>query len=134
MGAPYLILDFDSTFVTVEALELLGEIALDGDPGRDAKLAEVKALTEQAMNGDIGFGQALARRIEILKPRREHVEALVAQLREKVTPSIRRNREFITRSGERLYIVTGGFQTASVIAKTINAPGMTAGLAAGMSK
>jgi D-3-phosphoglycerate dehydrogenase len=109
MGAPYLILDFDSTFVSVEALELLGEIVLEADPLREAKLAEVKVLTEQAMNGDIGFGQALARRIEILKPRREHVDALVEALREKVTPSIRRNREFLERSAERLFIVTGGF-------------------------
>jgi D-3-phosphoglycerate dehydrogenase / 2-oxoglutarate reductase len=109
MGAPYLILDFDSTFVTVEALELLGEIALEADPAREAKLAEVKALTEQAMNGEIGFAQALARRIEILKPRREHVETLVGQLREKVTPSIERNRDFLERAGERLFIVTGGF-------------------------
>ena len=109
MTAPVLILDFDSTFVTVEALELLGEIVLEADPEREAKLAEVSALTEQAMNGDIGFGQALARRIEILKPRREHVAALVEQLREKVTPSIRRNRDFIQRAGERLYICTGGF-------------------------
>lgn len=109
MGAPYLILDFDSTFVSVEALELLGEIVLEADPERAAKMAEVKALTDQAMNGDVGFGQALARRIEILKPRREHVAALVAQLKDKVTPSIRRNREFLERSGERVFIVTGGF-------------------------
>jgi len=109
MSAPFLILDFDSTFVTVEALELLGEIALAADPEREAKLAEVTALTEQAMNGDIGFSRALARRIELLQPRREHIEALVERLRDKVTPSIRRNRDFIQRAGERLYIVTGGF-------------------------
>ena len=109
MSAPVLILDFDSTFVTVEALELLGEIVLEADPEREAKLAEVAALTEQAMNGEIGFAQALARRIEILKPRREQVAALVAQLREKVTPSIERNRDFIQRAGERFFIVTGGF-------------------------
>jgi D-3-phosphoglycerate dehydrogenase len=109
MSAPFLILDFDSTFVTVEALELLGEIVLADDPEREAKLAEVTALTEQAMNGDIGFSGALARRIEILRPRREHIAALVERLREHVTPSIRRNRDFIQRAGERLYIVTGGF-------------------------
>lgn len=109
MSAPFLILDFDSTFVTVEALELLGEIVLEADPQREAKLAEVTALTEQAMNGDIGFSHALARRIEILKPGREHIAALVERLRDKVTPSIRRNRDFIQRAGERLYVVTGGF-------------------------
>src|ERR1700761_1055529 len=105
MSAPVLILDFDSTFVTVEALELLGEIVLEAAPDREAKLAEVAALTEQAMNGDIGFSQALTRRIEILKPRREHVAALVERLREKVTPSIQRNRAFIERAGERLFVV-----------------------------
>ncbi len=109
MTAPHLLLDFDSTFVTVEALEILGEIVLAGDPDREAKLAEVYALTDQAMNGEIGFGQALARRIALLAPTADHIAALVEILHEKVTPSIARNRDFLQQAGERLHIVTGGF-------------------------
>lgn len=109
MTVPTFLLDFDSTFVTVEALELLAETVLDGDPDRDAKLAEVRDLTDRAMNGEIGFGEALARRVAILKPTAAQIETLVQALRAHVTPSIRRNREFIARMGARLFIVTGGF-------------------------
>ncbi|MBS0298015.1 MAG: phosphoglycerate dehydrogenase [Proteobacteria bacterium] len=106
---PLLVLDFDSTFTTVEALELLAEITLADDPDRATKLAEITRLTDQAMNGEIGFGDALKRRIALLGIRREHLPALVEQLRAKVSPSIRRNRDFFEKNPERAVIVTGGF-------------------------
>jgi D-3-phosphoglycerate dehydrogenase len=109
MTVPTFLLDFDSTFVSVEALELLGEIVLAADPDGAAKLAEVKTLTDQAMSGEIGFGQALARRIAILQPTAAHIAALVEALQDRVTPSILRNKAFFERAGVRLYIVTGGF-------------------------
>jgi D-3-phosphoglycerate dehydrogenase len=107
--APFLILDFDSTFTTVEALEILAEIALADDPGREAKLAEIAILTDQAMNGEIGFGEALRRRVELLALNRAHLPALVERLRGKVSPSIRRNRAFFEKNAERVVVVTGGF-------------------------
>ena len=51
MGAPVFIVDFDSTFTRVEALDLLGELTLADRPDRDAVLAEVRAITDQAMSG-----------------------------------------------------------------------------------
>ncbi len=107
--APTLVLDFDSTFTTVEALDVLGDIALADSPEREARLAQVRDLTERAMNGDIGFGEALKQRIEILGVRREHLGPLVERLREKVSPSIRRNRGFFERNPSGVVIVTGGF-------------------------
>ena len=109
MGAPVFIVDFDSTFTRVEALDLLGELTLVDRPDRDAVLAEVRAITDQAMSGEIGFGDALARRIAILKPRREHFAPLVERLKGEVSASIRRNRDFFERNSERIYLVTGGF-------------------------
>jgi len=106
---PLLELDFDSTFTTVEALELLAEITLTDDPDRAKKLAEITRLTDQAMNGEIGFGEALKQRIALLGVRRHHLPELVEQLRTKVSPSIRRNRDFFEQNPERVVIVTGGF-------------------------
>ena len=74
--SPYFVIDFDSTFTRVEALDVLGEIALADHPDRDAVLAEVRRLTDQAMGGEIGFGDALRRRLELLAPRREHLAAV----------------------------------------------------------
>jgi D-3-phosphoglycerate dehydrogenase len=108
-GAPFLVVDFDSTFTTVEALDVLGEIALPQGPEGDAARAEIRALTDKAMNGEIGFGEALKRRIAILNLERKHLDELVARLRDKVSPSIRRNRAFFERNAGRVLVVTGGF-------------------------
>lgn len=110
MGTPpYFVIDFDSTFTRVEALDVLGEIALVDHPASDAVLAEVRALTEQAMNGELGFGEALARRIALLGIRREHLEPLVERLKGQVSGSIRRNRAFFERNADRIFIISGGF-------------------------
>ena len=108
-GAPFFVVDFDSTFTTVEALDLLGEIALPAGPEGDAVRAEIRTLTDQAMNGEIGFGEALRRRIELLQLDRGHLAILVENLRGRVSPSIRRNRAFFERHAGRVLIVTGGF-------------------------
>lgn len=109
MSQPFFIVDFDSTFTRVEALDVLGDLALADHPDRDAILAEVRALTDQAMSGEIGFGEALRRRLELLKPRREHLAPLVDHLRGQVSASIRRNRDFFARNADRVFLVTGGF-------------------------
>lgn len=110
MGAPpYFVVDFDSTFTRVEALDVLGEIALADAPDREAVLAEVRRLTDQAMNGEIGFGEALARRLRLLRPRREYLEPLIERLKGQVSASIRRNRDFFEKNAGRVFIVTGGF-------------------------
>ncbi|MBC7572522.1 MAG: hypothetical protein H7319_22735, partial [Spirosoma sp.] len=42
----YYIIDFDSTFTKVEALDVLGEISLVGRPDRADVLAEIQAITD----------------------------------------------------------------------------------------
>ena len=107
--ATALVLDFDSTFVTVEALERLAAISLADDPERDARMAEISRLTELAMNGDIGFAEALRRRVALLKIRREHLGPLIDDLKAHVSPSLRRNRETLQAGRPEVFIVTGGF-------------------------
>lgn len=110
MTAPTFIFDFDSTLVRFETLEALGEIALEGAGDRDARLAEVARLTDQAMAGELDFGQALRRRLEILKPTREHVLALADRAVAELTASVRRNADFFQAHADRVVILSGGFR------------------------
>ncbi|WP_446680607.1 phosphoglycerate dehydrogenase [Brevundimonas balnearis] len=103
------IFDFDSTLVRFETLEALGEIALEGAADRDARLAEVARLTDQAMAGELDFGQALRRRLEILRPTRAHVARLAERAVDQLTPSIRRNLDFFRRHADQVVILSGGF-------------------------
>ena len=63
----YFIIDFDSTFTKVEALDVLVEISLEKSPNRDEALQEIKNITDQGMDGTLDLRQSLEKRIEILK-------------------------------------------------------------------
>jgi D-3-phosphoglycerate dehydrogenase len=108
---PWLLIDFDSTFVTVESLELLAEISLRGRPAADrvARLAAIRDLTTRAMGGHLPFAEALKRRFELQQPRTEHLPALVAALKTRVSPSFQRHADFLRHHAHRIYIVSAGF-------------------------
>lgn len=111
MATPWLVIDFDSTFVTVESLELLAEIMLANAPAqtRDARIAEIRDMTRRAMAGHMPLAESLARRIELLCPRQEHVAPLVTALKGKVSPSFARHAGFLRRHARRIYVLSAGF-------------------------
>lgn len=110
MISPVFIFDFDSTLVRIETLEALADLALKDAPDAAERKARIAALTDDAMNGRIGFGEALKQRLELLALRREHVEALTDRILDEATVSIRRNVDFFQRNAERIYILSGGFR------------------------
>ena len=110
MTSPAFIFDFDSTLVRIETLEALAEIALADAPDAAVRKAEIAALTEQAMGGQVDFGTALKRRLELLAPSRAHVEALADRILDEATASIRRNVDFFEKHADRIYILSGGFR------------------------
>ncbi len=77
------VIDFDSTFTQVEALDVLGEISLADAKDKEAKLAELKSLTDRGM-------------IENLKTR--------------ISKSFRRNEEFFRENRDNIYIMSNGFK------------------------
>ncbi|MGH7026172.1 phosphoglycerate dehydrogenase [Brevundimonas sp.] len=110
MTSPVFIFDFDSTLVRIETLEALAEIALSDAPDAAAKKAEIAALTDQAMSGQVDFGTALRRRLDLLSLTRAHVEALSDRILDEASASVRRNVDFFERHAERVYILSGGFR------------------------
>lgn len=107
---PTLIFDFDSTLVDFETLEVLADIALAGTPDAETIRAQIAALTDQAMGGEIAFGEALRRRLALLPLTREHVAALAATSADRLTPSFRRNLAFFQQNKGRVFILSGGFR------------------------
>jgi D-3-phosphoglycerate dehydrogenase / 2-oxoglutarate reductase len=47
----HFVIDFDSTFTKVEALDILGEISLENDNEKERKLKEIEDLTEFGNEG-----------------------------------------------------------------------------------
>ncbi len=106
---PVLIVDFDSTWVAVESLEVLGTIALAENPQRRRVLAEIARLTTAAMNHRLDLHEALCRRLTLLRAERSHLPLLIRRLRHNISASFRRNREPIRAMADRLYVLSAGF-------------------------
>lgn len=108
--SPTLVFDFDSTLVRIETLEALADIALSGRPDAAEVRAEVARLTDDAMAGRIGFGEALRRRLDLLPLTQDHVRALADRILEEGTPSVRRNLRFFQDNADSIVILSGGFR------------------------
>lgn len=110
MLAETLLLDFDSTLVRVETLDVLAEFALAGDAQADAKRSEIVRLTDAAMAGEIGIDLALEQRLELLGARQDAVDRTAARLLDEITPSVARHRRWLRERAERIWIVSSGFE------------------------
>jgi D-3-phosphoglycerate dehydrogenase len=106
----FYIIDFDSTFTKVEALDVLGEISLIGRPDRDDVLDQIKVITDRGMSGEIGLADSLALRLNLLNAHRDHLPALVETLMGKISDSFQRNQAFITENADHIYVVSSGFR------------------------
>jgi|GEM_PF-146440 len=115
----YYILDFDSTIITVETLDELAKISLKDDPQKDSKAEQIASITNQAMDGEIHFMDALNQRIKILKATQSHLEILKNELHSKISPSFKEHQNFIKENADNIYVISGGFTEliAPIVAK-----------------
>lgn len=95
-------MDVDSTFVRGEFIDELAELA--------GCKAEVAAITERAMRGEIDFKQALAERVKLLEGLPlERVKALAQKF--ELTPGAQSFVRVLRSLGYRVGLVSGGFDT-----------------------
>ena len=99
-GMRLIVMDVDSTLVQGEVIEMLAE--------RAGCLDEVKAVTDEAMSGDLDFEESLRRRVALLEGLEE--SALDDVYRDlTLTPGARTLVRTLKRLGYRFAIVSGGF-------------------------
>jgi D-3-phosphoglycerate dehydrogenase len=106
----FFIIDFDSTFTQVEALDELGELSLQDDENKEQVLTEIKDITNSAMDGKSSFTEGLSQRLTLLKAHKKHLPLLIARLQTRVSESIKRNTEFFQEYADNIYIVSSGFK------------------------
>ena len=106
------VFDVDSTLIRDEVIELLADAA--------GKRAEVKAITDAAMAGELDFSQSLAARVAMLAGVTENVfEQTISRIQ--VTEGAIELIEQIHRAGGKVAAVSGGFiQVLEPLAKTLN--------------
>lgn len=92
--------DMDSTLIETEVIDELADRAGVG--------AEVRAITEQAMRGEIDFRESFARRVALLRGLNVEVMEEIAQ-NLPITEGLERLMTILKRVGYKTAILSGGF-------------------------
>jgi phosphoserine phosphatase len=100
-GLKLLAMDMDSTLITIECVDELGDLA--------GKKAEIAAVTAQAMRGEIEFRESLRRRVAALAGLGEEALRRVYEERLRLTPGAEALVAACKRHGVKLLLVSGGF-------------------------
>jgi len=93
--------DMDSTLITIECIDELADFA--------GKKAEVSAVTEAAMRGEIDYRESLRQRLALLAGLDARVLARVFGERLLLSPGARELLEACQNAGLRTAILSGGF-------------------------
>jgi phosphoserine phosphatase len=96
-----LAMDMDSTLITIECIDELGDLA--------GRKAEIAAITAQAMRGEIEYRESLRRRVAALAGLAEDALATVYETRLKLTPGADTLIAACRAHGVKLLLVSGGF-------------------------
>jgi phosphoserine phosphatase len=95
------VMDVDSTLIQQEVIELLG--------ARAGKGAEIVAITESAMRGELDFAESLRARVALLSGLPESVLTQV-QSEITLTPGARTLIRTLHKLGHHVALVSGGFE------------------------
>lgn len=104
------IFDFDSTFIKVEALDVLCEVIYEDSAAGVQILSEIQRLTDLGMEGKLSLKESLTKRIQLLQANRDHIGSVIEELKKKVTASVIRNRTFFKQHSDNIYIISNGFK------------------------
>jgi D-3-phosphoglycerate dehydrogenase / 2-oxoglutarate reductase len=110
MDNKFFIIDFDSTFISSEGLEILAEAALKNNSEGEKILEKIKFITNAGMEGKIEFVESLSKRLNLLSANRSHLEKAIKAVKKDISPSILRNKQFFKKYKDNIYIISGGFK------------------------
>jgi phosphoserine phosphatase len=96
-----LAMDMDSTLITIECIDELGDFA--------GRKSEVAAITAQAMRGELDYPQSLRKRVAVLSGLDESVLERVYAERLRFTPGAEALVAKCKAHGVKLLLVSGGF-------------------------
>ncbi|MCG8734554.1 phosphoglycerate dehydrogenase [Tenacibaculum finnmarkense] len=104
------VFDFDSTLTKVEALDVLAEISLLGNPKKEAIIDQIITITNQGIDGEISFTESLKKRIDLLNATKADLPLLIKELEQKVSRSIADNKDFFKNFSDDIYVISAGFK------------------------
>ncbi|XP_074601302.1 phosphoserine phosphatase [Brevipalpus obovatus] len=108
--------DVDSTVCKDEAIDELAKFA-------KVEMGEVVKITQLAMRGGCSFQEALASRLDLIKPSRKLVYDFIQKNPPRLTPGIKELVDTLHRRGVDVFLVSGGFDVIiEPVATELNIP------------
>ncbi|NYE60418.1 phosphoserine phosphatase [Duganella sp. 1224] len=96
-----LAMDMDSTLITIECIDEIADM--------QGLKAEVAAITEAAMRGELDFAASLTRRVALLAGLDASALARVYEERLRLSPGAERMLKAVRKAGLKTLLVSGGF-------------------------
>ncbi|MCK5354628.1 MAG: HAD-IB family phosphatase [Methyloprofundus sp.] len=96
--------DCDSTLSAIEGIDELAERAGCG--------AEMAALTNAAMNGEVALEAVYAKRLDLIKPDREAIDRVADLYIEKMVQGVEEVFQQLHSQGKQVHIISGGLKQA----------------------
>ncbi len=96
-----LAMDMDSTLITIECIDELGDMA--------GCKSEIASITAQAMRGELDYPQSLRKRVALLKGLPESALTRVYEERLRLTPGAEQLITACRKNDVKLLLVSGGF-------------------------
>jgi phosphoserine phosphatase len=107
--------DVDSTVICDEGIDVLA--------AHLGKGAEVSAWTSKAMDGNVKFEDALAARLDIIKPSRKNFDECHEIHPPRLSPGVKELIDALHAAGKDVYLVSGGFRLMiEPVAALVNVP------------
>lgn len=103
-GFEFIFFDCDSTLSRIEGIDELAR--------QKGRLAEVKKLTDAAMEGEVHLQSVYDRRLSLLCPTRVEIRALERHYRQTVVPDAAEVIKALQWTGKEVFIVSGGLLPA----------------------
>jgi phosphoserine phosphatase len=109
------IFDCDSTLTEIEGIDTLARFI--------RKEKEVARLTDGAMNGDASFEYIFPKRLDLISPRREHLDLLGREYIKRRVNNARSVIKALHNLDKEVFIISGGYtQAISIFAAYLGVP------------
>ena len=102
----HIIIDFDSTFIKSESLDILAKTSNKCTKDSENKIADI---TKLGMNGKISFKNSLEQRIKLINASMNDIKNTIKTIKNNISDSFMKNKKFIEENAENIYIVSSGF-------------------------
>lgn len=107
--------DCDSTLSKIEGIDELARAS--------GRFAEVAALTDRAMNGEIPLEAVYGQRLDIIRPNREAIQQLGKQYIDEIVTGVITTISTLQAANKQVHIISGGLRQAILpLAALLNIP------------